>query len=143
MFTSTLQFYYCKKAEKIKEIRKIEKNFYLFQILIFSKNFPQFFIGFLMANFILTIFFFLFLAGWHILVDVNSLTNEFSFQLTDPIRRNVYQFRTESSEETNLWLHHLNQAVNVNNINKRSSKNLMSFDWTNSNLFLLCPQALK
>ena len=100
---------------------------FLFQILIFSKNFPQFFIGFLMANFILTIFF-LFLAGWHILVDVNSLTNEFSFQLTDPIRRNVYQFRTESSEETNLWLHHLNQAVNVNNINKRSSKNLMSFD---------------
>ena len=70
-------------------------------------------------------------------------TKEFSFQLTDPIRRNVYQFRTESSEETNLWLHHLNQAVNVNNINKRSSKNLMSFDWTNySNLFLLCPQAL-
>lgn len=68
------------------------------------------------------------IAGWHILVDVNSLTNEFSFQLTDPIRRNVYQFRTESSEETNLWLHHLNQAVNVNNINKRSSKNLMSFD---------------
>ena len=76
-------------------------------------------------------------------MDVNSLTKEFSFQLTDPIRRNVYQFRTESSEETNLWLHHLNQAVNVNNINKRSSKNLMSFDWTNySNLFLLCPQAL-
>ena len=59
MFTSTLQFYYCKKAEKIKEIRKIEKNFFLFQILIFSKNFPQFFIGFLMANFILTIFFFI------------------------------------------------------------------------------------
>merc|ERR1711963_71823 len=67
-------------------------------------------------------------AGWHILVDVNSLTKEFSFQLTDPIRRNVYQFRTENSEETNLWLHHLNIAVNVNNINKRSSKNLMSFD---------------
>ena len=74
-------------------------------------------------------------AGWHILVDEKEWTKEFSFQLTDPIRRNVYQFRTESSEETNLWLHHLNTAVNVNNINKRSSKNLMSFDWTQT-LFL-------
>ena len=40
-----------------------------------------------------------------------SLNREFSFQLTDPIRRNVYQFRTECVEETNLWLHHLNQAT--------------------------------
>jgi len=68
------------------------------------------------------------ITGWHILVDVNSLTREFSFQLTDPIRRNVYQFRTENAEETNLWLHHLNLAVNSNDISKRSSKNLMSFD---------------
>jgi len=57
-----------------------------------------------------------------------SLNREFSFQLTDPIRRNVYQFRTECVEETNLWLHHLNLAVNSNDISKRSSKNLMSFD---------------
>lgn len=68
------------------------------------------------------------ITGWHILVDVNSLNREFSFQLTDPIRRNVYQFRTDSAEETNLWLHHLNIAVNAHNISKRSSKNLMSFD---------------
>jgi len=68
------------------------------------------------------------ITGWHILVDVNSLNREFSFQLTDPIRRNVYQFRTECVEETNLWLHHLNLAVNSNDISKRSSKNLMSFD---------------
>ena len=40
-----------------------------------------------------------------------SLNREFSFQLTDPIRRNVYQFRTECVEETNLWLHHLNYAT--------------------------------
>ena len=40
-----------------------------------------------------------------------SLNREFSFQLTDPIRRNVYQFRTECVEETNLWLHHLNLAT--------------------------------
>lgn len=68
------------------------------------------------------------IAGWHILVDVNSLTREFSFQLTDPIRRNVYQFRTDCAEETDLWLHHLNLAVNTHNMSKRSSKNLMSFD---------------
>ena len=34
------------------------------------------------------------IAGWHILVDVNTLARDFTFQLTDPIRRNVYQFRT-------------------------------------------------
>ena len=47
---------------------------------------------------------------------------------TDAIRRNVYQFRTDCAEETNLWLHHLNQAVNAHTITNRSSKNLMSFD---------------
>ena len=34
------------------------------------------------------------IAGWHILVDANTLARDFTFQLTDPIRRNVYQFRT-------------------------------------------------
>ena len=69
------------------------------------------------------------ITGWHILVDDNSLTKDFSFQLTDPIRRNVYQFRTDSAEDTNLWLHHLNITVNAHDIsNHRSSKNLMSFD---------------
>ena len=66
--------------------------------------------------------------GWHILVDVNCLTREFSFQLTDPIKRNVYQFKTESAEDTDLWLHHLNLAVNAHNLSNRVSKNLMSFD---------------
>ena len=37
------------------------------------------------------------IAGWHILVDVNTLARDFTFQLTDPIRRNVYQFRTGKS----------------------------------------------
>ena len=78
-----------------------------------------------------------------------SLTKDFTFQLTDPIRRNVYQFRTENSEETNLWLHHLNQAVNAHTINNRSSKNLMSFDWKKnyyyymSDLFLAMFMSLK
>ena len=57
-----------------------------------------------------------------------SMIRDFTFQLTDPIRRNVYQFRTDCAEETNLWLHHLNQAVNAHTITNRSSKNLMSFD---------------
>jgi hypothetical protein len=65
--------------------------------------------------------------GWHILVDINSLRHEYSFQLTDPIRRNVYQFRTDSAEDTDLWLHHLNLVVTAHKSN-RSSKNLMSFD---------------
>jgi len=78
------------------------------------------------------------ITGWHILVDVNSLNREFSFQLTDPIRRNVYQFRTECVEETNLWLHHLNLAVNSNYISKKSSKNLMSFDKKNSIKTKIC-----
>ena len=56
------------------------------------------------------------------------MIRDFTFQLTDPIRRNVYQFRTDCAEETNLWLHHLNQAVNAHTITNRSSKNLMSFD---------------
>jgi hypothetical protein len=73
------------------------------------------------------IYFSVFFISYYILFFY-SLNREFSFQLTDPIRRNVYQFRTECVEETNLWLHHLNLAVNSNDISKRSSKNLMSFD---------------
>ena len=58
------------------------------------------------------IYFSVFFISYYILFFY-SLNREFSFQLTDPIRRNVYQFRTECVEETNLWLHLNDTTINL------------------------------
>ena len=65
--------------------------------------------------------------GWDVLYDKSSLSRDLSFQLTDPVRGNVYGFKTEVAEETTIWLHYLHQAVDIDRLEKYS-KNLISFE---------------
>lgn len=58
--------------------------------------------------------------------DVNDML---SFQLTDPIHRNVYRFRAMSPESAKKWVQYLHDAVRGLHV-KQPPTNLISFEWS-------------
>jgi hypothetical protein len=53
-------------------------------------------------------------------------TDQLSFQLTDPVKRNVYRFRTMSPESAKSWVVHMAEAVRLHL--KSTPTNLISFE---------------
>lgn len=66
------------------------------------------------------------LDGWLVMVADATLDN-LSFQLTDPVRRNVYRYRAPSPELARAWAQYLHEAV-TKNLAPRTPANLISFE---------------
>ena len=50
------------------------------------------------------------IAGWLVMVADNSEDN-LSFQLTDPVHKDVYRFRAPTPELARAWVHNLSLSV--------------------------------
>ena len=61
------------------------------------------------------------------MVADSSLDN-LSFQLTDPVRKNVYRFRAPSPELAKAWVQCLHHGVRGKNVDVLPT-NLISFEW--------------
>ena len=64
-------------------------------------------------------------VGWMVVMGDNPLQPD-AFQLTDPIKGNVYKFRSGSQTQALLWCRNLCDATN--RFQPQTPDNLMSFD---------------
>ena len=65
-------------------------------------------------------------VGWLVMVADSSLDN-LSFQLTDPVRKNVYRFRAPTPELAKAWVQCLHHGVRGKNIDVLPT-NLITFE---------------
>ncbi|CAM6054854.1 unnamed protein product [Sphagnum tenellum] len=66
------------------------------------------------------------IAGWLVMVADSTLDN-LSFQLTDPVRRNVYRFRAPTPELARTWVHCLHLGARAQYM-QSAPANLISFE---------------
>jgi len=65
--------------------------------------------------------------GWLVMLPEMQDTDTTSFQLTDPVRRNVYRFRNSGGTDRVAWVYHLNRATRGLK-SKTPPANLISFE---------------
>lgn len=65
-------------------------------------------------------------VGWMVIMGDSPLHPD-AFQLSDPMKGNVYKFRAGSQAEALVWCRHLNEAAK--RYQQQTPANLMSFDW--------------
>ena len=51
------------------------------------------------------------ISGWLVMIPDSSLMDSCSFQLTDPVQKSVYKFRTSSEDITQIWIRSLQDGA--------------------------------
>jgi hypothetical protein len=67
------------------------------------------------------------IAGWLVMVAEGNLLDNLSFQLTDPVQRNVYRFRAPTPQQARAWAEALHAASRAH-ITDPSAMNLITFE---------------
>ena len=65
--------------------------------------------------------------GWLVILPEIQQESDTSFQLADPVMRNVYRFRDSSGTDRAAWVYHLNRATRGLK-SKSPPTNLISFE---------------
>ena len=51
------------------------------------------------------------ISGWLVMIPDSSLMDSCSFQLTDPVQKSVYKFRTSSEDIAQIWIRSLQDGA--------------------------------
>lgn len=67
------------------------------------------------------------ITGWFVMIPPPMIDTN-CFQLTDPVRKDVYKFRAPSSDVAQVWIHSLQEGIAQAQMAKTNNTNLISFE---------------